>query len=107
MEKVSIKYKTQVVTYLNDLIFTLFKEDYFSYLESSVDYKNKLIDFIDSNIATFPARKTPLRIRYLGSNYIFYKSNQRTTWYVFFEQKDKNYIITNTINNNSTEVNWL
>ena len=107
MEKVSIKYKTQVVTYLNDLIFTIFKEDYFSYLESSVDYKNKLIDFIDSNIATFPARKTPLRIRYLGSNYIFYKSNQRTTWYVFFEQKDKNYIITNTINNNSTEVNWL
>lgn len=107
MEKVSVKYKTQVTHYLNDLIFKLFKDDYFSYFENSVEYKNKIIEFIDANIAIFPARKTPLRIRYLGSNYIFYKSNQRTTWYIFFEQKETNFIITTIMNNNSKEVKWL
>lgn len=97
----------QVINYLNDLIFRLFKEDYFSYFENSVEYKNKIIEFIDTNISIFPARKIPLRVRYLGSNYIFYKSNQRTTWYIFFEQKDTNFIITTIINNNSKEVKWL
>lgn len=107
MEKVSVKYKTQVTHYLNDLIFKLFKDDYFSYFENAVVYKNKIIEFIDTNIATFPARKTPLRLTYLGSNYIFYKSNQRTTWYIFFEQKGTNFIITYIMNNNSKEVKWL
>lgn len=86
MEKVNIKYKVEVVNYINDLIFTLFKEDYFSYFKNSVNYKNKLIAFIDSNFATFPARKTPVPLKHLGSNYIFYKSNQRTTWYIFLNK---------------------
>ncbi len=107
MEEINIKYKFEVINYLNQLAFTLFKEDYFSYFENSVNYKDKIIDFIDENIEFFPSRKTPFKIQHLGSNYIFYKSNQRTTWYIFFEQKDNNFLITNIINNNSQEIKWL
>ena len=107
MEKLNIKYKLEVINYLNQLTFKLFEEEYFSYFENSVNYKNKIIDFIDENIESFPARKTPFNLHYLGSNYLFYKSNQRTTWYIFFEKKDNDYVITNIVNNNSEEVKWL
>ena len=107
MEKANIKYKNEVILYFNQLALTLFYQDYFSYFESAVNYKDKIIDFIEHNIPTFPLKKTPIEIKHLGSNYIFYKSNQRTTWYIFFEQKDNNYIITNVLNNYSEEVKWL
>lgn len=107
MEKVIIVYKTEVENYLNELIFNLFKEKYFSYLENSILYKDKIIDFIESDIATFPSKKTPAALKNFGSKYIFYKSNQRTTWYVFFENKNNNYLITNIINSHCEETKWL
>ncbi len=107
MEKIVIIYKADVELYLNDLTFTLFKKDYFSYFENSVIYKDKIIEFIEQDIQNFPAKKTPKELKNFGSNYIFYKSNQRTTWYIFFEQFDNNYLITNIINSNSEEVKFL
>lgn len=107
MEKVIILYKPEVEIYLNGLIFDLFHEKYFSYLENSILYKDKIIDFIESDIATFPSKKTPAALKTFGSKYIFYKSNQRTTWYVFFENKDNNYLITNIINSHCEETKWL
>ena len=93
--------------YLNELIFVLFKEKYFSYLENSILYKDKIIDFIESDIATFPSKNPPAALKNFGSKYIFYKSNQRTTWYVFFENKNNNYLITNIINSHCEEIKWL
>ena len=107
MEKVNINYRTEVETYLNELIFILFKENYFSYLENSILYKDKIIDFVENNITTFPSRKTPTELKNFGSNYIFYKSNQRTTWYIFFENKNNNFLITNIINSHCEEAKWL
>ncbi|WP_281336869.1 hypothetical protein [Flavobacterium eburneipallidum] len=107
MEKVNILYRPEVESYLNELIFVLFKENYFSYLENSILYKDKIIDFIENDIATFPSKKTPSALKNFGSKYIFYKSNQRTTWYVFFESKKNNYLITNIINSHSEESKWL
>ena len=107
MEKVNINYRTEVETYLNELIFILFKENYFSYLENSILYKDKIIDFVENNITTFPSRKTPTELKIFGSNYIFYKSNQRTTWYIFFENKNNNFLITNIINSHCEEAKWL
>lgn len=107
MEKINIKYNPEVINYLNQLTFILFEKDYFSYFENSVHYKDKIIDFIDDNIQHFPSRKTPSKIQQLGSNYIFYQSNQRTTWYVFFDKEGTNYLITSIINNHSKEAKWL
>jgi hypothetical protein len=107
VEKVIIVYKTEVETYLNQLISDLFQEKYFSYLENSIIYKDNIIDFINKSISTFPSKKTPAALKNFGSRYIFYKSNQRTTWYVFFENKNNNYIITNIINSHCEETKWL
>lgn len=66
MENVIILFKTEVETYFNELIFDLFHKKYFSYLENSIVYKDKIIDFIESDIANFHQKKflvTQLRLK--------------------------------------------
>lgn len=107
MEKVNILYKPDVEEFLFHLVFILFKEDYFSYLENAEIYKDSIVDFVEHNIKNFPFKKTPIQLNNFGSNYIFYNSNSRTTWYIFFEQKGSNYLITNILNNHCKEAKWL
>lgn len=101
MEEIEIFYNTDVEYFLNNLIFVLYKEEYFNYMENAIEYKDKIIDFIDENIKSFPHKKTPLLISYLGTNYIFYKSNSRTTWYIFFEKNGNQFYISHITNNHS------
>ncbi len=78
-----IIFQQNVLDYFDDLIHILFKEEYFGFVESSEIFVDKIIGFVYKNIYTFPSKKTPNKLIHLGSNYIFYKSNQRTTWYIF------------------------
>jgi hypothetical protein len=96
-------FKDKVLDYLDELVYTLFKEEYFSYSENAQLYVDKIVDFIILEINSFPHKLTPKNLKYLGFNYIFYKSNNRTTWYIFFEKKNQNYLITGIINNHCEE----
>jgi hypothetical protein len=102
-----IQFESEVIDYLDDLVYKLYDNNYFSFIESAEDYVIKLIDFIQNSIETSPIYKTPKVLQLYGSNYIFYNSNQRTTWYIFFEKEKNNYLITNILNNCSKEANWL
>jgi hypothetical protein len=102
-----IIFKHTVLDYLDSLVFTLFKEKYFSYSENAQLYVDKIVDFIILEINSFPHKKTPVKLQYLGSNYIFYKPNARTTWYVFFEKQGSVFLITGILNNQCEEINNL
>jgi hypothetical protein len=102
-----IIFQKGVLNYLDHLVYILFKEEHFGFMQSSYDYVDKIIDFIESDIATFPSKKTPAALKNFGSRYIFYKSNQRTTWYVFFENRKNDFLITNIINSHCEEIKWL
>lgn len=103
MEKINVFYKSEVELFINELIYILYKEDYFNYLENAIEYKDTIIDFIEQNIASFPSKSTPLFLNHLGSKYIFFKSNSRTTWFIFFENDGNQYLVT-FISNNHTEM---
>ena len=105
MEKIT--YKNHILDYFDDLVYLLFKKEYFSYQENADKYLEKLVEFVFLNIRKFPQRKTPQALKYLGSQYIFYKSNKRTTWYVFFEKSGDDYLITGILNNHCEEANDL
>ncbi|UUF16273.1 MULTISPECIES: hypothetical protein [Flavobacterium] len=105
MEK--IIFEKAVLEYFDNLVYSVFKEEYFGFHESAQNYIDKIVDFIISSTSTFPPKKTPKSLQYLGSNYIFYKSNARTTWYIFFEKRDRNYIITGITNNYTEEAKEL
>jgi hypothetical protein len=96
-------FKNKVLDYLDELVYILFKKEYFSYSENAQRYVDKIVDFIVFEINSFPHKTTPPKLQYLGSNYIFYNSNNRTTWYIFFERKNQKYLITGIINNHCEE----
>jgi hypothetical protein len=72
-------YDHGVLDYFDDLIYNLFKDDYFSYYENAENYVAKLVSFVSLNIKSVPHKVTPKKLIHLGSHYIFYKSNARTT----------------------------
>ena len=105
--KMTVIYTKYFIDYLDSLVYILYKKEYFGFIESADVYIDKIYEFIEQDIQNFPARKTPETLKNFRSNYIFYKSNQRTTWYIFFEKMNDNYLITNIINSNSEEVKFL
>lgn len=105
--KIKIIFTPNVIDYLDELVRILYKKEYFGYLETAEEYVSKIYDAIPDIIKLNIHKPTPKSLHYLGSNYIFYKANQRTTWYVFFEKKNHDYLITGIINNHCEEAKEL
>lgn len=105
--QIEINSTPDVVRFLDDLINELYKKEYFGFVESAEKYVSDIYKAIPDRIKKTTHKKTPNNIKYLGSNYIFYKVNSRTTWYIFFEKNENYYLITGIINNNSCEANEL
>lgn len=101
--KIEVIYTPSVISYLNDLVIILYKKQYFGFIESADEYVDGIYDAIPERIKKSPHKKTPKSLQYLGSNYIFYKTNSRTTWYIFFEKRDQNYLIIGITNNHCVE----
>lgn len=102
-----IVFQNNVIDEFDDLIFILYSRDYFSSIQPAEAYIDKIIDFISDSIETFPSQKTPKKLQHFGSRYIFYKSNNRTTWFIFYENHDQRYLITKIINNHIRDSNYL
>lgn len=102
MEKIII-YSPDVEIYFKKLINVLFKKEYFGFREDAKLYVARIIDFIENNIAGYPAKNTPAELQKYGNKYIFYKANKRTTWYIFFDVDEERYFV-KFITNNHTEL---
>ncbi|MBZ9731486.1 hypothetical protein LB467_17505 [Salegentibacter sp. JZCK2] len=105
MEKVIFTRFT--LEYFDNLVFTLFSQNYFSFKGNAQNYVDRIVDFVITEIDNFPHKITPDSLRSLGSYYIFYKPNKRTTWYIFFEKKQHQYLVTSILNNYSKEITNL
>lgn len=105
MEK--IIFKEEILEYFDELVYTLFTEEYFSYPENAKHYVDKIVDFIILEISNFPHKSTPKSLQHLGPHYIFYKANNRTTWYIFFEKRKCEFLITGIINNHCDEAKFI
>lgn len=102
-----VQFQNNVLNYFDELIFVLFEDEYFGFVESSEEYISRIVDFIYFNIDRFPSKKTPIQLQKFGPNYIFYKINPRTTWYIFFEKENNNYFVTHLMNNHCEDANWM
>lgn len=87
--KIKIIFTPHVIDYLDDLVRVLYKKEYFGFIETAEEYVSKIYDAVPENIKSSTYKLTPKKLKYLGSKYIFYKANNRTTWYVFFEKKSE------------------
>ena len=107
MEKINILISDDAALYLDDLVKILYNKDYFGFIESAELYMFRIYEFIDQNIQYFPSKVRPNELYGYGENYIFYKINPRTTWYIFFQKSDNNYLVTQVINNHCQEAKYL
>lgn len=107
MEKVKIEILPEVTDFLNELVEILFYKEYFGFEDTAQFYVQKIYDFIENDLINFPHKSTPKKLKRFGSNYAFYRPNERTTWYIFFEKSNNRYLITHLTNNHVKELNDL
>ena len=110
MEEVIIYFTDEVLEYLDKLVYILYEDEYFSFVENSHNYVLDIYDFIDDNVTSPNVRKSPKELTPYGDFYIFYNSNARTTWYIFFSKKNTTYLIKHISNNHnmdSSQINSL
>jgi pyoverdine/dityrosine biosynthesis protein Dit1 len=105
--EIKLIYTSHVIDYLDDLVRVLYKKEYFGFIETAEGYVSNIYDAIPERIKLSTHQQTPKSLKYKGSNYIFYKANNRTTWYIFFEKQDAVFLITGIINNHCEEVREL
>jgi len=70
-------------------------------MEYAEAYVLKIRHFIEENIETYPSKITPDSLKQYGENYILYKANSRTTWYIFYSREEEFYLIRFIANNHS------
>ncbi|MEO6639399.1 MAG: hypothetical protein ABIN25_14060 [Ginsengibacter sp.] len=85
---------------LKNLVFVLYKKEYFSFLESAEKYVNNIYDFI---YAIPTLQHKPTKNKNYGEYYCRYRHNKNTTWYITFDHEDDLYLIKNITNNHSKD----
>ncbi len=83
-----------------NLVFTLYHEEYFGFMESAYDYVDKIVDFI----YTIPKQQYKFTSnKKLGAYYCSFKANRNTTWYITFDKEEERYIVQDITNNHSAD----
>ena len=82
----------KVIEYLDNLVFILYKEGYFSYLETSQRYVDEMLVDIETNLSNKQHKPAPRHFDKYGKGmkYAVFRKNKRTNWYAFFKTYRKN-----------------
>ncbi|MDR2205710.1 MAG: hypothetical protein LBE36_06090 [Flavobacteriaceae bacterium] len=101
IKKPIVQFTDNVNFYFDELIETLFWQDYFGFPDSAFQYVLDMKNYIETNIANLPKYPAPLYFsKYqTGMKYVVYQPNNRTAWYLFFLQEDNKYLICYITNN--------
>lgn len=96
-----ISYSENFIDYLNDLVTILYEQDYFGFAETAKKYTAGIIAFVNRNLHVSIHHPAPAYFsKYKsGMKYITYRSNKRTTWYIFFKQSGSRFLVYYITNN--------
>lgn len=101
MKKVIVK--KEALLYLDELFTILVEKEYFSFVESALEYVNRLYDFICNDLPHLPHHETPEELKRYGNYYVKIKSTKRTMWYIFFDKSDNRYLVEFITNNHTSQ----
>jgi hypothetical protein len=96
-----IIFSEKVEIYLDELMILLFEEGYFGFPDSAKLYVDRLISFVEKHIGILPGKIAPDFFNFFGKNmkYITYRANKRTSWYIFYQERNNIYLIRYVTNN--------
>lgn len=100
MEREVIFSKT-VERYLDELLVLLFEKGYFGFPDSAKSYVDRLILYVEQYTGILPGKNAPDFFHHFGQNmkYITYHANKRTSWYIFYQERNNIYLIRYITNN--------
>lgn len=98
MEKI-IFYSDDFEHSIKNLIDILYQNEYFGFEDSAIFYTDKIFDFIEYNIELPISKDSPENFKKFGEKFLKYKANNRTTWYIFFDQKGNKFLVNHILNN--------
>jgi len=95
-----IIFSKKVEHYLDELMLLLFEEGYFGFPDSAKLYVDRLISFVEKHIGILPGKNAPDYFQRFGQNmkYITYQANKRTSWYIFYQERNNIYLIRHITN---------
>ena len=98
---INVIYSEIVESYLKTLTIILAQNAYFGDKEFAKKYVTDLIYNIETKIGYTVKRPVPKQYSYYQKNlqYITYKRNKQTSWYILFIQQQDRYLITHITNN--------
>ncbi len=105
MKKITVS--SQALLFLDELVTTLVQNEYFGFLDTSLEYVNQIYDFIENDLTNVIHYPTPKELLKYGKYYAKLKVNNRTTWYVFFDKMDNRYFIEFITNNHTPQGAFL
>lgn len=101
--EIAVLYSSDFVDNLDNLVHTLYRENYFGFINDAQDYVMRIYDFIDSQIHLPISKRTPSEYHKFGSDFIKYTANKNTSWYIFFDKHQNTFFVNHLINNHSNE----
>ena len=97
----------EVVEYLVDLSYLLFKNGYFDYFENALQYDDDIYDEIFNTIYIAKHIEVHINHKHFGDFYFVIKGNRRTAWHVYFIEKNNVYYISKILNNHLPTAKFL
>ena len=96
-----IIFSKKVELYLDKLMLLLFEEGYFGFPDSAKLYVDCLISFVEQHVGILPDKNAPDYFQRFGKNmkYLTYQANKRTSWYIFYQERNNIYLIKHITNN--------
>lgn len=105
--QIVVYYEPSVLVYFDELVFTLYKKEYFGFIDSAYKYVDYIYSEIENNIHLKKHHNTILKHKKYGAFYVIIKTNNRTAWHVYFNKKGNRYIITKVLNNHLPSAKFL
>jgi len=88
----NVRFATQTLDYLEELVTILYQKGYFSWLDTSEKYVDELVCDIIITLPLCPHKPAPKYFARYGKNmyYAAFRKNKQTTWYAFFSKYNDN-----------------
>ena len=96
-----IIFSKKVELYLDELMFLLYEKEYFGFPDSAKLYVDRLVLFVEQNIGILPGKIAPEYFHRFGKDlrYITFNANKRTSWYIFYQERNNIYLVRYITNN--------
>jgi hypothetical protein len=93
--------------FLEELVYKLYKKEYFGFVDSAYEYVDKIYDFIYNELPNAQHKETPKELLRHGKYYVKCSANKRTAWYVFFNKKEGRILVKYITNNHVAKAAFI